>query len=419
MKLWLVKVGEPLPCEAGRTRLLRLGMLAEVAVAAGHEVTWWSSDFDHRTKSFRHGRTMRFAAGGIDYLLLHGCGYRRHVGWRRWSEHHRLAAGFTRLASSLPRPDLMLVALPIPELAEAAIRWARSAGVPSLVDIRDLWPDALADLLPSWMGAVADHLVAPLDRISARACAGATGLIGITPPFLAWGLRHARRCRTANDAVIPHAYPGQSVTEGDRSAALARWRAQGVGLPGQRVVAFLGSFIRSFDLETVVAAARLREAEGDRDLRVVLCGDGDRYGRIAALAAGCPAVVLPGWVDRAGMEALLSIAAVGLAPYRTNRNFRGTISNKPIEYLAAGLPIATCLDGYLRRILDEHHLGWYYPEGDAVALARLLAGSAMPGPDQVGRCRRFFEGRFAADQVMGRFLRHLEAVATAGRQEGW
>src|SRR5688572_12390199 len=50
IKVWLVTAGEPLPLGKQEQRLLRAGLLARYLVAAGHEVTWWTSTFDHTSK---------------------------------------------------------------------------------------------------------------------------------------------------------------------------------------------------------------------------------------------------------------------------------------------------------------------------------------------------------------------------------
>ena len=52
MKVWLVKLGEPLPVDGNR-RLHRYGILAEMLSQKGHEVTWWTSTFDHWDKKQR------------------------------------------------------------------------------------------------------------------------------------------------------------------------------------------------------------------------------------------------------------------------------------------------------------------------------------------------------------------------------
>ena len=56
--VWLVTIGEPLPVEAG-SRALRCRLLARELARRGHDVIWWTSDFDHFAKRYH-----RQAEGG-------------------------------------------------------------------------------------------------------------------------------------------------------------------------------------------------------------------------------------------------------------------------------------------------------------------------------------------------------------------
>ena len=55
MRVWLVKVGEPLPIDR-MVRPFRYGVLAQMLASEGHEVTWWTSTFDHVTKKQRYAQ---------------------------------------------------------------------------------------------------------------------------------------------------------------------------------------------------------------------------------------------------------------------------------------------------------------------------------------------------------------------------
>src|SRR5262249_61124298 len=76
MKIWLITVGEPLPIESGQPRLLRTGILADLLARRGHQVTWWTSAFDHFRKRFHSpGNRAIEVRTGLSLRLLDGCGY--------------------------------------------------------------------------------------------------------------------------------------------------------------------------------------------------------------------------------------------------------------------------------------------------------------------------------------------------------
>ena len=49
----------------------------------------------------------------------------------------------------MPRPDLILCSYPTIELSVEAVRYGRTHGIPVVLDVRDLWPDIVLDLLPT------------------------------------------------------------------------------------------------------------------------------------------------------------------------------------------------------------------------------------------------------------------------------
>ena len=57
MRVWLVCAGEMLPVDKGNQRSMRAGMLAKALRTRDHEVTWWTSAFDHSSKRLRCDRS--------------------------------------------------------------------------------------------------------------------------------------------------------------------------------------------------------------------------------------------------------------------------------------------------------------------------------------------------------------------------
>jgi glycosyltransferase involved in cell wall biosynthesis len=189
-----------------------------------------------------------------------------------------------------------------------------------------------------------------------------------------------------------------------------------VGREGQRIVCFFGTIGRQFDLETVVNAARILSIAAP-EIRFVLCGSGDWEERYRDMSSGLPNVLFPGWVDTAEIQALMGLADAGLAPYRTTPNFTMNLPNKPIEYLSAGLPVVTGVEGVLSRLIEEHQCGILYRQGDPASLAASLR-QLFADPGNLRRIREnactLFRERFAAERVYPALSQFLEEVAQRG-----
>jgi glycosyltransferase involved in cell wall biosynthesis len=170
---------------------------------------------------------------------------------------------------------------------------------------------------------------------------------------------------------------------------------------------------RHCTLETVLHAARAIDRQ-DVPMRFVLCGTGDKLSHYRKLAKGCRSVLFPGWMDAAQIQTLMARSSVGLAPYVCNANFRNNIPNKPIEYLSAGLPIVSSLDGVLKQLIDRHHCGVTYENDNVQALTRVLL-NLNHNPDHLRRmsdnARQLYQKQFDATIVYPQMADHLECVA--------
>lgn len=418
MRIWLVTIGEPLPTDGtGGDRLYRAGILATMLARSGHEVVWWSSTFDHVRKRQRFSTdTMLRQESGVLLKLLHGCGYARNVSLRRLVDHAILARKFTRQAEGMPRPDVILCSLPPLELPVAVTRYGKAYGVPVVVDVRDLWPDIFLELVPRWLLPLFNLGLAPMWRQARMACRNAFAITGNAPGFVEWGLGRAQRSATDLDRYFPFGYAAPMLTDDERESANSFWSKYGLkGGDAEFTVCFFGVFSNQFDLETVIDAALMLEAEG-AGVRFILCGTGERLEALKNRAGGSQAVIFPGWVGRAEIWALMALSDVGIAPYRNHAGFVGNLPNKPIEYMAGGLPVVSGLQGYLEELLDRNQCGVSYSPGDARALRDViirLMGDGAQVTMMSTNARRVFSEKFDADKVYGEMITYLQDVVAA------
>lgn len=410
MRVWLVQLGEPIPSDSG-WRLYRCGLLAEALVAAGHHVTWWTSAFSHYSKRFRVDRDQTVDFGPRYRVeLLHTRGYRRNVSLARLRFHRQVAARFRERVQLATPPTIVMCGFPTPSLAAASVEYARSAGVPVVVDVRDVWPDALiSGRLSTPLGLAARTAGAFHRKIFARA----DGVVAISQSYLEWALSHAGRGVRALDAVVPMGYPDTQIADGELHDASSRWLARGI-VPNKFVGCFFGSINRHFDMITIIRTARLLAQAGDDRFQFVLCGDGAHRERVQRLASDLSTVILPGWVSASEVTALMGMSKVGFAPYAATAKM--SLPNKPFEYFSAGLPVLSSLQGELKTLLTENRAGLTYASGNPYELRDKLVNMAddEPGSLEMGRnARRLFDEQFNSQRVTRRLVSYLERVSQA------
>jgi glycosyltransferase involved in cell wall biosynthesis len=415
VRVWLVTVGEPLPQTGSTPRLLRTGLLAEMLSRSGNDVVWWTSTFDHWRKQHLadDDHTVQLASN-YQLRMLHGPGYSRNVSLDRIRDHREVARRFAEQSRLAPRPDVILCSLPTLELCAAAVRYGQQHNVPVVIDVRDMWPDALEALAPRPLRWLARLAVYPMTREARFATRNATAILGHAPAFVDWGLRHAGRSRTKWDRDFPFGYRTQELDPGEDAQARQFWTTQGLlGDSSELIVSFTGTVGLQQDWQTVIAAAKLLEG---KPVRFVICGDGEMLESVRIASRGLTNVTLPGWIaDVATLRVLLESSDVGLAPYIERFDFLATIPNKGPEYLSAGLPIALSLgSGVLFDLIREHHCGFSYcgsPQMLAAELAR-LSSARSELREMKRRARLLFDDRFRAERVYEDLMNHLQAIVT-------
>jgi glycosyltransferase involved in cell wall biosynthesis len=415
LNFWLVTVGEPLPTDPGDPRLHRSGMVAEELTSRGHDVTWWTSSFDHFNRVQRAPGYYRLdrSRGRLGLVVLPGPGYRRDASLARFVDHTLVAARFRHVASRARAPSLIVAALPTLELCEASRRLAAGFGAPYLVDVRDLWPDIFERSLPRVLRPLSAPVIWPYRKLARAVCRQASGIVAITEPFLNWGLDYAGRPAGPSDLSVPFGYPAPDLAAPNPEAE-AFWDRMGIGHNTPAVI-FLGSFSDQFEFDHVFRAAA-RVAVRYPKVRFVLCGKGALAGSLRSRATATPNVVVTPWIGRGQIRALLARSVLGLAPYRPHFDFLQSIPNKIPEYLSAGLPIAASLaDSEVSRLLQRYRVGHAYQMDDGQRLAAIVMASVEAAEAEVverrRRCVDLFQQCFRADVVYGRYADHLERVA--------
>lgn len=367
--VWLVASGELIEGIDGASRPLRAGLLARALVGHGCTVTWWSSRFNHFTKSHRPGPANATPMPRLSVRLLDSPGYSRNWSARRIVDHLQLAAGLLRAGKKAKRPDVIVASFPPIELAAAAVRLGRQFGVATVVDVRDLWPDVFRTMAGAErvLGAMAARAYDPLAIWTLR---NATALTSITESMLDWALTKARRQRSGREATFPLAYSSEQPTLEQIEEATAFWRRHGV-VEGGPVFCYSGSLNTQVDLDFLIEAHR-RVRHAGLDSMLVICGTGTLAARLHGMLRTTDRVVVPGWVDRAQLWVLLRLCRAGIVPYHRRFDFELSIPNKVIEYLSAGLPVISTLQGPTRALLAEQGSGMTVPYGDSTRLAAAM-----------------------------------------------
>ena len=422
MKVWLLTVGEPLPIDPGQPRLHRGGIIADILAQRGDDVTWWTSTFHHTDKAFRFPETKSVRVNDrLKLWCLQSRPYARNISVARLLANRDIAAEFRRRAGDELPPDVILASYPIPELSRAGAEYAAVRSIPCIVDIRDLWPDAWTTILPKLLQPLGSLALLPFYRQSRVTLRGFSGICAITDDMVDWGLARAGRKRGKWDRAFPLAYPETIYSPVQLVEARRFWSAKLDGLPPARLkLCFFGNISTArARIDVMIDAMRLLPHDVKVGTRLVICGLGEGLDALRKSAADVLQIVFAGWANGPQIQTLASSSHAGILPYPSDEDFKRSIPNKAIEYLAHGLPILTSLKGPVSSLIASEGCGRVYRETDARDLAATLV-DLFNAPRQLetmaDNARRAFRDRFLATNVYGRLANMLTDIVQTTRR---
>jgi glycosyltransferase involved in cell wall biosynthesis len=422
MRVWIVAVNEPVPVVDGNYRYLRCGMLAKMLAERGNKVVWWNATFEHMAKRHRFNKQRSIKIEPNLWVnFLKGPGYDKNISIKRIWHNRCLSRAFERWSFGYtPRPDVLFASVPMLELAEKSVAYGQVFGVPVVVDVMDQWPDIYLTPFPkSLRGIVALALTSEFRR-ARRIFKNATAVTAVSETYLKWGLGYGSRSCKDTDGIYPLGYciPNAKAQDINQMRANGLRSKYGIRRDGM-VVTYAGTFGASYDLETVIMAAKKLQQQRNNSIQIVIAGSGDKEFRLREMAKGLRNVVFTGWLDPISIFTLLRLSTIGLAAY--TRTALQSLPFKPCEYWAAGLPILSSLGGELKRLINDLKVGLYYRPGDADSLINGIEWfSNHPDETSIMRnsARKLFEEEFDAEVIYPRLISQLQTIVDSWVTKG-
>lgn len=304
-------------------------------------------------------------------------------------------------ARKLPPPDLVLGSIQPLFAGLAALGVARMADAPFVLEIRDLWPDALVvkKAITPWQAAPLEALARLLYRSGER-------IASLTPGIKAELVRKGIPGDRID--VFPNGYDPPA--PGSDGGLRERVRSE-MGWGGQFVALYAGTHVEVTAVDTIVrAASRLRDRP---DIRFDLFGSGQRKPAAVALAAelGLTNIHFHDPVPKWRVAELLAAADAGLMTLFKSPIIDIYFENKLMDYMGAGLPILAAMDGMQGEVILRAGAGRVVPSLDDEGLARLVL-EASQGRDALGALgasgRDFVRSHLLLPRIHGAYASMLE-----------
>jgi glycosyltransferase involved in cell wall biosynthesis len=342
--------------------------LCRALVRKGHDATIFASSYSHyRLREEHFSGSLRWSSAemrdGVRFVWLRGFPYRSND-WRRVT--NMAGYGILALARGLalrPKPDVVIGCSVHPCAAMAGLAIARLTAAPFLLEVPDLWPQVLVDLGRLKPRGIRTAVLRSLEKRLFGAAGRIIMLWRDTQPYV-----RGRGIDPAKIVWIPH------VIDPRQYAGVPAYAER----PRPFTAMYVGSFVQSMGLDTLLDAARILEREGRRDIRIVLIGDGAEKPRLVArareLALGNLEIRDP--VAKSQVPKVLAAADCLVCCFRNSPVYRyGLSMNKLCDYLMSGRPVVLSGDSSYDPVA-EGGAGLSVRGEDPASLASSLAAMA-------------------------------------------
>jgi glycosyltransferase involved in cell wall biosynthesis len=364
MKVWIVNPYGTLPSEGWRE--YRSSMLSRALSDYGHDVIWWISNFEHRSKLFRPSGFLKDEAlpDSVHIYSVPSSSYIKNISFARIKYEIKFGRNFRKLANLMPAPDVIVLADPSLFYSSPVISYAHNVGAKIVLDVLDLWPEQFHVALPKALRPFGKFLFSLLYRRRQRVINVVDAVVGVTKD-------HLNAVNPPNDKHCVVAYLGLDYNKFlldrllDVSADIVSFLKN-----SDLVVVYAGTLGEAYDFETVLKAAEAVVLANSR-IKFILAGDGPYSHSCLALARRFSKNILfLGKISAENLPSIYSLCHVGICSY--SKDSTVTMPVKLYDYLAGGLFILYSINGEINEVLSSNFCGMQYLPEEPRELARAI-----------------------------------------------
>jgi glycosyltransferase involved in cell wall biosynthesis len=368
LKIAFITMGVKLPGETmGYTRF---ASLAQIFAEHGFDAELITTGFQHWSKQQRNLAELDLSALTYKVSFIAEPGYKRNVDPLRIYSHHVAAKNLRQHLTAHGSYDAIYAEVPPNNVAKVAGNYAKAKGIPFIIDVNDLWPEAMKmvfDIPP--LSTIAYW---PMARDARAVYRMANAIVGTSDEYRDYPYRHGAGAKESLTV-----YVGNELKQFDDAATAATDAS--ADLPHKPADAFwltyAGTLGESYDLTNVLYALAILPTKGTCNVQLILAGDGPKRAELEQQAAALGIdsnVKFLGFLPYASMAQLLARSDILINSFAPKAP--QSVVNKIADYLAAGKPIInTAASPEMRRLLTAGRAGINIKAGEPEPLASAIA----------------------------------------------
>lgn len=406
MNIWIFQAGEPLHIDSNSPKPMRAMNLANALNQKGHSVIIWSSAFYHQEKKHRVKEYKKIKYNNLlEIRLIPSPGYFKNIGIKRLYDHAILGINLGyALKKEETKPDMAFIGYPPIEFAYVAQKWMKNRNVPTMLDIKDLWPEIFISAFPKNVKNLAKILLFPYFYLAKKVVNNATVISSMTNAFLNYTVSSFGRKISKDDIAFPFSTPKIEVSKDDLIATKKWWLSNGLDKNALLRISYVGNISSNSDITQIKEAALFFK----KKIEFVICGDGPLLEYYKKKFEGIVNVKFPGRVNHLKASALYDLSHAMIIPYKNSKDFQLSLPNKFIDALSYGLPVISTLSGEVAKMINIHNIGISF--GKSFNLTLIEALNTFLSRDlneMVNNSKKIYNEKFIFEKVYQNLVDHL------------
>ncbi|MDP4183232.1 MAG: glycosyltransferase family 4 protein [Bacillota bacterium] len=350
-----------LPGELGYNRFR---YICDLLTEHGHNVTLLTSSFNHYDKKQRNESELEYLKCRYKIELIYEKGYKKNISFRRISSQKQFARNVKKfLQLSNIKYDAIYCCVPTLETAKVCGNYADSLGIPFIIDVQDLWPEAMRMVIH--IPFITDLFCCLMKRQANKVYGMADYIVAVSNEYLKRALEV--NTKSKENAVV---YIGSYIEEFNKGVKL--YSDNIVKKSDEFWIIYVGTLGKSYDIRTLIRAHKILLDKGYENIKLKILGRGQYENELREYSREIKAETdFEGFKEYGKMAAYLRKSDIAINSIVAKS--AASIINKVGDYFAAGLPVLNSSQSKeMKKLIEDFNTGINYIPGDALDLSEKI-----------------------------------------------
>lgn len=371
MEIWLVYPYGSIPGEGFRPD--RANMLGEKLAQVGHKVTWWGSNFEHRTKKFRSNDWKDIhVSANLTTRLVPTTGYKKNISFNRIRSEIKFGKQILSKWKTFEKPDMIIMAEPSLFVCRRIMKIVKASKATIILDLGDLWPELFHIILPQKLFKLGYLLFYPLYERRRKLFNKVDAIIAINNSYLELARKIAPKLNEVTSVTVYFGMDVELQRELMKKSEALPAAIKKIQKKDDEVwVIYASTLGINYDVNTLLETCKELE-KGNVNVKVIIAGAGplSEYVRKFIEENKLEKTLYLGNPDTEAMAALYDFCDIGLSMYV--RSSTVSMPIKAFHYFASGLAVINSLKNDLEKILKENEAGLNYEPENVQSLIQAI-----------------------------------------------